>query len=439
MPDEYDVVTALRGAGGAQGSPSEFELRVVAGPDAGRVFVVRPDDPSPALLGKGPACAVLLGDPEVSRRHASLEATGAALRVVDLGSTNGTYVDGLRVYDAALAGGERIDVGASALLVSRGKSVAAQPGDASFGPVLGASPAMRHLHPVLHRLAASRVPVVVEGETGTGKELVAEALHRVGPWHDRPFMVFDCAAVAQGYVEEALFGRERSAAGPTAAGVFEQAAGGTLVIDEVADLSLDVQAKLLRAIERGEIRRVGATHPVHVDVRVIATTRRDLDARVQAGEFRDDLYFRLAVARVALPPLRKRLDDVPALVAHFWTLLQGPGNASPDLVARLASRDWPGNVRELQNAVARTIALGDAPAAPGSPGAADDDVFASVLAMRLPLPRAREKIIDAFERAYVARVLDDNGGNVARAASASGLALRYFQVLKARQAKVPPP
>jgi two-component system response regulator HydG len=436
MRDEYDVVTALRG-GGPPHAPSCFELRVVAGPDAGRVFVVRPDDPSPALLGKGPACTVLLTDPEVSRRHASLEAAGASLRVVDLGSTNGTHVDGLRVYDAALAGGERIDLGASSLLVARGESVAPQPGDASFGPVLGASPAMQRLHPVLHRLAASRVPVVIEGETGTGKELVAEALHRVGPWRDRPFMVLDCAAVAPGHVEEALFGRERGAAGPTVPGVFEQAAGGTLVIDEVADLPLDVQAKLLRAIDRGEIRRVGASHPVHVDVRVVATTRRDLDARVQAGEFRDDLYFRLAVARVELPPLRRRLEDIPALVAHFWELLQGPGSPPADLVARLASRDWPGNVRELQNAVARTIALGDAPDPAGL--AAVADVFASVLAMRLPLPRAREKIIDAFERVYVTRVLEENGGNVARAASASGLALRYFQVLRARQAKVPPP
>jgi DNA-binding NtrC family response regulator len=307
--------------------------------------------------------------------------------------------------------------------------------------VLGASGVMRRLHPLLERVAASRVPVVIEGETGTGKELVAEALHRMGPWRDQPFAVFDCASVAPGFVEEALFGREPTPGEPGAMGVFEQAAGGTLVIDEVGDLSLEVQSTLLRALGRGEIRRVGSTRPVRVDVRVVAITRRDLDAMVQAGTFRDDLFYRLAVARIELPPLRKRLEDVPLLVDHFWRALRGPGDPPADLVDRLAGRPWPGNVRELENAVARAITLGEPAAAPPpavGAGHAPQDVFETILASRLPLPLAREKIVDAFERAYVARVLADSDGNVARAASASGLALRYFQVLKARQARVPP-
>ncbi|HEY3817785.1 MAG TPA: sigma 54-interacting transcriptional regulator [Polyangiaceae bacterium] len=443
-PDEYDIVTALRPGQPAGAEAVEFELRVVAGPDAGKVFVVRPDDPSPALAGKGPACPVLLTDPEASRRHASLEVTGATLRLVDLGSTNGTFVDGLRVYDAALDGGETLQLGSTLIHVAsrRGAQAQAQaqgPSASSFGPVLGASSAMRRLHPLLERAAASRVPVVIEGETGTGKELVAEALHRMGPWRDRPFAVFDGASVAPGFVEETLFGREATPGSPGATGIFEQAAGGTLVLDEVGELSLEVQSMLVRALGRGEIRRVGSTLPTRVDVRVVAITRRDLDAMVQAGTFRDDLFYRLAVARIELPPLRKRLDDVPLLVGHFWRALRGPGEPPPELVDRLRATPWPGNVRELENAVARAIALGEAVGAP--PGAAprEEDVFETILASRLPLPLAREKLVDAFERAYVARVLSDHDGNVARAASASGLALRYFQVLKARQARVPPP
>jgi DNA-binding NtrC family response regulator len=438
MPDDEleEIRTRTRKGAHDPGQATEFELRVTAGPDAGRSFVVAPEDPSPALVGQGPACAIKLADAEVSRRHASFEVAAPMLKVIDLGSTNGTFVNGLRVFEAALLGGETIQVGSTVLqaIARRGQGVQASQAT-SFGPVLGASTAMRRLYPLCDRLAQSRVAVVVEGETGTGKELLAEAIHRMGPRRDGPFVVFDCASVAPSLVEATLFGVEG-----TQPGVFEQASGGTLVIDEVGDLSLEVQAKLLRAIDRGEIRRVGAAAPSRVDARVIATTRRDLDAMVQAGQFRDDLFFRLAVARIELPPLRKRAEDVPMLVRHFWWAMQGPGDPPEELVSRMQHYAWPGNVRELQNAVARRLALGDAavPDAPTEAGAPGDSVFERVLAMKLPLPRARDKVVDAFERAYVARVLEEHGGNVARAAAASGLALRYFQVLRARQAKAPP-
>jgi DNA-binding NtrC family response regulator len=437
MPDdEYDVVTRLRRDPRDGARSIEFEVRVGSGLDAGKVFVVRGDEPSPSLVGKSQACAICLADPEVSRRHASLEASGATLRLVDLGSTNGTFVNGLRVFDAALVGGERVQLGGSMLLVTAREGEALRGSSAtSFGPIIGASAAMRRLFPLFERAASARVPVLIEGETGTGKELLAEALHRMGPRRAGPLAVLDAASISPALVEEALFGRE--AGGAPVAGVFEQAHGGTLVIDEVGDLSLDLQGKLLRVLDRGEVRRVGAQHAIHVDVRIVATTRRDLDAMVQAGQFRDDLFFRLAVARIELPPLRKRLEDVPALVDHFWRTLGGPAGPPPDLVTRFVAGNWPGNVRELQNAVARTIALGDAPQA-DAVASPRSDFFAEVLDRRLPLPLAREKIIDAFERAYVARVLQDNGGSVARAAAASGLALRYFQVLKARQARTPP-
>ncbi len=426
-----EVSTKLRGATGETEAATEFELRVTAGADASKVFVVDAREPSPVLVGTSAVCRAQLSDPEVSRRHASFEASGPMLRVKDLGSTNGTFVNGVRVFEAAIVGGESVQVGSTVLRVTPRRAPAADATTAtSFGPVLGASAVMRRLYPACERIATTRVPVIVEGETGTGKELMAEALHRMGPRRGGPFVVFDCASAAD--VDRALFGIEGGAPG-----VFEQASGGTLVFDEIADLSPDTQAKLLRAIDRNEIRRVGGQTPIAVDARIVATTQRDLDAEVQAGRFREDLYFRLAVARLELPSLDKRKDDVPMLVRHFWWSLQGPGEPPPELVARLAAHAWPGNVRELANAVARALALGDVADGELQPEHGKDDVFEHALAQKLPLPRAREKVVDAFERAYVERVLSEHGGNVSRAAAASGLALRYFQVLRARQAKNP--
>src|SRR5215472_3821728 len=178
VPDEYDLETSQRGTPRDRASATGFELRVVAGPDAGRAFLVHPNDPSPALIGKSPVCTVRLVDPEVSRRHASLEAVGATLRLVDLGSTNGTFVNGLRVFDAALVGGEQIHVGATLMsALPREGPPSRETSATSFGPVIGASAAMRRLHPVFERRAQARVAVVIEGETGMGKEPLAEALH----------------------------------------------------------------------------------------------------------------------------------------------------------------------------------------------------------------------------------------------------------------------
>ena len=432
MNDEYDVMnTRLRAESRASGGETvAFEIRVTAGPDTGRVMVA--DAAQSVLVGQSPVCTLRLTDPEVSRRHVSFEAQGATLRVTDLRSTNGTFVNGVRVYEAALAGGETVQVGGTVLRIAPRREQAGEASAAtSFGPVLGASIAMRRVYPVAEKLALARVPVVIEGETGTGKELMAEALHRMGPRKNGPFVVFDCATTSTD-AELALFGTRDEA------GLFEQAQGGTLLFDEIADLPADTQGKLLRAIERGEVRRAGGNAPVAVDVRIIATTQRDLDAEVHADKFREDLYFRLAVARIEMPPLRKRLDDVPMLVRHFWWSLRGPGDPTPELVTRLSQQPFPGNVRELANAVTRAIALGDAADPALAPDTAPKEtpaLFQHVLAQNLPLPRAREKIVDAFERAYVAHVVAAHGGNVSRAAAASGLALRYFQVLRARQAK----
>jgi transcriptional regulator with GAF, ATPase, and Fis domain len=266
-------------------------------------------------------------------------------------------------------------------------------------------------------------------------------------------MVFDCTAVPPSLVESELFGHERGAftgAVNTRKGIFEQAHGGTLFIDEIGDLELSLQPKLLRAIERSEVRRVGGDRWLPVDVRIVAATRRDLDREVQAGRFRDDLFFRLAVARVELPPLRVRRGDVTILAHHFWKQLGGGEGALPfELLRHYEEYAWPGNVRELYNAVARRLALGEMepPRPPraaasepvvGRGGvAAGADFLESVLALNLSLPSARQRVVDELERRYVERIVAAHGGNVSRAAAASGLAHRYFQKIRARLANKP--
>jgi DNA-binding NtrC family response regulator len=437
---------------------SAYAVQVEVGPDAGAQLVIDGRvEGGPALIGKSAICHLRLTDPTVSRRHLSLAPHGGALRVCDLSSSNGTVVDGVSVLDAVLRGGEAIVIGGTTLRV-RVVDKATPPAESAelgFGRVVGRSRAMRRLYPMLQRLAASTVPVVIEGETGTGKELLAEALHETGMRARGPFVVFDCTAVPPSLVEAALFGHERGAfTGATEArkGVFEQAHGGTLLIDEIGDLELPLQAKLLRAIERSEIRRVGGEKWIRVDVRVLAATRRDLDREVAEGRFRDDLYYRLAVARVELPPLRAREGDVRLLAETFWGALGGVGPLPESLAAKLERYPWPGNVRELSNAVARHAALGDLADAHPPRGAtrvrdagpeagvdddrearAPEDVIADVIAQGLPLVAARRAVVEAFERRYVEALLARHGGNVSKAAAAAGVARRNFQLVKAKQ------
>jgi two-component system response regulator HydG len=446
--DDEDAATLLR----KTSQPSEptaatYSLVVLEGTEAGTRCRIDAANPSRTLVGQSAACDLRLSDPHVSRRHAALDATPRGLRLTDLRSTNGTFVGDVAVVEVYLRGGEQIRLGDTHLRVDiEAPAATGLTSSLRFGRVVGASQGMRRLYPLCERLAASEVPVVIEGETGTGKELLAEALHEQGPRANGPFVVFDCTAVPPNLVESALFGHERGSftgAVATRKGVFEQAHGGTLFIDEIGDLDIMLQPKLLRAIERSEVQRVGGDKFVRVDVRVLAATRRDLDREVQAGRFRDDLFFRLAVARIELPPLRQRSGDVGVLGRHFWRQLGGGNTPLPaDLVQRFEDYDWPGNVRELHNTVARRLALGDlAPMAKRTPGSDDATSPASLAStavtvpLDLPFSAARQRVIEDFERIYVEHVLVRHGGNVVRAAAASGIARRYFYVLKSRQAK----
>ena len=422
---------------------ASFTLVVVDGPDRGLRFTLDGSQPSRPLIGQSPACDLKLKDRSVSRRHVALDLAGTRLRITDLNSTNGTFVNEIQTLDAYLQGGERVRLGETVFQVERhGAAVVPPlPLKMGFGQVIGMSVEMRRLYPLAERLATAEVPVIIEGETGTGKEVLAESLHELGPRASGPFVVFDCTAVPGNLLESELFGHEKGSftgAIHQRKGVFEQAHGGTLFIDEIGDLELSLQPKLLRAIERREVRRVGGDKSIKVDVRILSATRRNLDLEVQAGRFRDDLFHRLAVARIELPPLRQRHGDVMVLAAHFARQMGAkPDVLTSEVLMRWQDSPWPGNVRELRNAVARFLSLGELGqmlelGGPRGPVLDGPDALGDLLRSNLPFTQSRQKALEIFERRYVERALAQHGGNVSQAAKASGLARRYFQTLKAR-------
>jgi DNA-binding NtrC family response regulator len=447
MSDERHTDVATHTTATVAAAPPELRrVVVIEGADAGKTFELDSAAPSRILVGTSPACHVRLSDATVSRRHAAFEGAGkGGYRLVDLESTNGTVVDGVRIRDAFVRGGEVVRFGSTAVRLEADVAPDGPPltNAMRFGRTLGASLAMRRLYPLCERLAKSRVPVIIEGETGTGKEVLAESLHDVSG-SKGPFVVFDCTTVSPNLVEAELFGHERGAftgADRARAGVFEEADGGTLLIDEIGDLDLALQAKLLRVIDRGEVRRVGGQGFIKVDVRILAATRRDLDKEVAAGRFRDDLFHRLAVARIELPPLRERHGDIPLLLRQFSQEMGGPPTLATEMATRYATYTWPGNVRELRNLVARHVALGfdevtspvSSPSLPPPPSPTSTDFLDRLVSEPLAFPLARRRALEEFERRYVAAVLARHGGNIAQAAKASGLALRYFRIVRARQ------
>jgi DNA-binding NtrC family response regulator len=445
--DEHSTIAQRLGDVASEASVA-FALTVSEGKSKGASVPVDGGEVSRVLVGASPTCHLSIDDRLVSRRHVAFELVGKRLRVIDLASTNGTTVNGVTIEQALVGHGDLVRIGDTTLRVDRVGTPAKVPTSTAmgFGRVVGASLQMRRLYPLFERLASVSVPVIIEGETGTGKEVLAESLHEAGPRASSPFIVFDCTTVAPSLMESALFGHERGAftgAVSSVRGAFERAHGGTLLIDEIGELDIALQAKLLRAIERAEIQRIGSERMMKVDVRVLAATRRDLDHEIQEGRFRDDLFFRLAVARVELPSLRAREGDIGVLARQFWKQLGGAPAAIPyEAFARFEGYSWPGNVRELFNAVMRLLALGEW-ADTASPAAGQgqevraerrggDDSIDEILRLDLPLPRARERAVQELERRYVERVLAAHDGSVARAAAASGIALRYFQLIRAR-------
>ncbi|HVV83951.1 MAG TPA: sigma 54-interacting transcriptional regulator [Kofleriaceae bacterium] len=392
----------------------------------------------PIVLGAAAGSDLVVDDPKVSRRHTELCAVEGGVRVKDLGSTNGTWWQGSRVTEVIVPNGAVIQLGGAQVRISAAEALAVPPSERErFGAMVGRSVAMRELFAVLELAAPSDATVLIEGESGTGKELAARAIHDHSPRAKGPFVVVDCSAISETLIDSHLFGHVRGAftgADRDRKGAFVEASGGTLFLDELGELPLPAQARLLRALEAQTVQPLGADRPVPVDTRVVAATHRDLARMVAAKEFRFDLFYRLAVVHVSLPPVRERLDDLPALIASFYAARGAdPGPIDGENLERLRQHAWPGNVRELRNVLERAWALSG-----GMVKFRDLRMWIEVASApqvselvdtTLPFKDAKERWNDHFERRYLAAVHAASGGNITRAAEHAGINRRHFREL----------
>ncbi len=402
---------------------------------------------------------LVMHEATVSRYHCKIVQEESSYVLVDLGSTNGTFVNRVRVREAYLKPGCTVHLGQAEIkFYAADEKVEIVPSKKDhLGDMIGKHAKLREIYAIVEKISPTATTVVIEGETGTGKEIVAATIHKLSPRASGPLMVFDCGAVPPNLIESELFGHEKGSftgAIMMRQGLFEMANGGTLFLDELGELSIDLQPKLLRALEQREIRRVGSSKSIKVDVRVIAATNRNLESEVAAGRFRQDLFYRLSVVRLFLPPLRDRADDIPLLVKHF--LKNQAHNRMPDgeLKIKGFSRDaldllcayrWPGNVRELVNCVERacSFAEGDIVQVADLPETVRSDVTnpraqtggwqqqndAGMTGSDSTFKEAKERWVSSFERDYLVQLLKKNGGNISHAAREADIDRKYFRKL----------
>jgi DNA-binding NtrC family response regulator len=416
----------LEGDGRDHTLVKEFRLSVTSGPDRGANFRSTRER---AVVGTHRGADFVLGDKTVSRFHCELLLRDGRVLLRDLDSRNGTRVGGLAVQAAWLDDDATLQLGGSKLRFSLADAervrVALYPGP-RFGPLVGSSTTMRATFALLDGAARSDATVLLQGETGTGKDLAAAAIHEASPRARGPFVIVDCGAIPAPLLESELFGHERGAftgAVRERVGAFEQASGGTLFLDEIGELDPELQPKLLRALEARRIRRVGGNDSIPVDVRVVAATNRNLHSEVNAQRFRSDLYFRLAVLEIRVPPLRERAEDLPLLVEEILASLGVTGSAAgralleDKALAELSRHLWPGNVRELKNYVERALALREPPPLETAPEVGPLPFTDG----SLPLRVARESCLRLFEQQYLDKLLRRHRNNVAAAARAAGI------------------
>ncbi|HTE52812.1 MAG TPA: sigma 54-interacting transcriptional regulator [Kofleriaceae bacterium] len=427
---EEDESTFAMRAEDAEYVFQRFCCRVVAGPDTGKC---RQADGSELTIGTAAGTDLELSDPTVSRHHCSIRVADLGFHLRDLGSTNGTFVGAMRVDSGYLENGAILRLGSSRIRFEVLDETVHEPiaTASSFGPVIGRSPSMRRLFSLLPKIAATDSTVLIEGATGSGKGLVAEAVHQSSTRAGKPFVVVDCGAIPPSLIESELFGHERGSftgAHQTRTGAFESAQGGTVFIDEIGELELACQPKLLRVLEKRVVTRVGSTTTIPLDVRVIAATNRDLRTEVNEGRFRADLFYRLNILRVRLPSLSERTDDIPLLVAHFYQELTHDPDAipPPSLVARLGRQTWGGNVRELRSAVERALLLGD-------PSPSNHTPMPDPTGARPEVPGSyratKAQALASWESAYVADLIHRFEGNLSRAARAVKMDRNHLRAL----------
>jgi len=427
-------------------------LAVVEGPEAGRRLEIAQER---VTIGRSLICDLVLTDTSVSGTHCEIVAGEAGFLLRDLGSSHGTSVGGVRVREAWLEPGAALKLGQTVVRfeVGSGTIEIDLSRQEQFFELIGHSVRMREIFAVLEKVAAADLTVLIRGETGTGKELVARAIHRASKRAQRPLVVQDCSAIPANLIESTLFGHERGSftgAADRRRGCFEHADGGTLFLDEIGELDISLQPKLLRVLETHEVQRVGGSRTIPVDVRVVAATNKDLRQMINEGSFREDLYYRLSVVHVDLPPLRERPEDIPALVQQFLEESAKRGahpegvrfTISRDAMMKLQAYPWPGNVRELKNTIERAVSLADAtelgiqdllPASQKTPpiflpgGTAEQFVENET-----PFKDAKQKVVDAFEVQYIKALLDKHGDNISRSARAAGLTRYHLRELAKR-------
>jgi transcriptional regulator with GAF, ATPase, and Fis domain len=402
-------------------------------------------------IGAAATNDLVLNDETVSRAHAEILKTKDGYLIRDLGSTNGTFVGNVKVKEVFLAANSVIRVGKTKIrFTPQDEQIDIYPSKKSrFGDILGQSMEMRKIFGILEKISPTNVTIVIGGETGTGKELVARAIHDNSKREKTPFVIFDCGAVAENLIESELFGHEKGAftgATNTRQGAFELADNGTIFLDEIGELSLDLQPKLLRVLETGEIKRVGADRSKKVNVRVVCATHRNLKEMITQGTFREDLYFRLSVVPVYLPPLRKRKEDVPILIEHFLKMAQRESpdshvtGISSEVKALLEDYHWPGNIRELKNAIDRAFSFCDSDVIDvqhlpdylkdsNSKASISDSQTGEEMDASLPFKEAKEKWVENFERDYLIKILKNNDLNISKAAKEAGIDRKSIQRL----------
>lgn len=402
-------------------------------------------DAEPVRIGTGDDMDWILSDRSVSRRHAEAWVDGDGLAIKDVGSTNGTFYEGARVTEIRVGLGSGLRVGNTRLQVTPNQVPVEARAETTdrCGPLVGADQRMREVYTLIEDLAPSDATVLIEGETGTGKELVARAIHAGSRRCAGPFVVVDCTSQPRDLVESHLFGHVRGAftgASESRRGAFVGADGGTLFLDELAELPETLQPKFLRALEQREVQPVGGDEVRAVDVRVVAATHRHLRQEVRAGRFREDLYYRLSVVRIALPPLRDRLDDLALLVEHFLAARGHPIRIDPNSLESLRGHRWPGNVRELKNVVDRACVLGDKSAPVDLSRFLEPEEEAHSTPPQVgaaTFKEAKGAIVARFEREYLERLLEIHEGNLSRASRSAGLDRKHLRDLLRKHGLLP--
>lgn len=431
--DRRDEEVATQTIGYPERPPLGVRITIVGTPATPSTFCLARGS---CVIGSSTAADIVIGDRAVSRAHLELSIVNGGVAVRDLGSRNGTFYLGQRVQQIVLAHGACLTVGGARIhFDADGDQTAADAlSDADeLRGMVGSSIPMRRLFAMIERLDVSTVPVLITGESGVGKELVARALHD-GSKVSGPLVSFNCGAVARELLMSELFGHRRGAftgATETRRGAFETAEQGTLFLDELGELPLEAQPALLRVLEAGEIRPVGGDQTSKVKVRVIAATNRDLEKEVREGRFREDLYYRLAVIKLHVPPLRERVDDI-ALLAKRFAAAAGVHELPPEVIESLKVRPWPGNARELRNVVQAYAVLGRLPPPPKQTPATVEGSLAELVDLGRPYAELKDHLLESFQRVYLGELLSYVRGNQSAAAKLAGMDRTYLGKLLAR-------